>query len=368
MKILHLSAVRNWGGGENHLENLCFELQKKEAVENAVFCVRGSVLQERLQTAEMQVFSAPMSNKLDPRFFLKLANLCRKSHFDLIHIHDSTALTHAVMADHFVELPQFILSKKTSFPIRTRRQTLFKYNYPKIKKILCVSEVTKQVSAQTLNGHERLEVIYHGTRMDNKCKKYHFCLRKKLQLSEDAFLIGNIANHIEAKDLQTFIKTVDELVNKKKLNDLHFVQVGKFSKMTAALQEHVRQLGLEKHISFLGFMPEAWNLIPQLNLSLLTSEIEGIPQFIYESFYHGIPVVSTRVGGIPEVIEHNKNGLLCDAYDHKGLAENILFLMKNPQLIPTFAEISRKNLEKRFTSEQMAGKTLAQYKKVLNGL
>lgn len=367
MKILHLSAVQNWGGGENHLETLCYELRKEKDIENAIFCIRGSALEQRLQQAEEQIFSAPMANKMDPRFFLKLANLCRKRHFDIIHIHDSTAHTHAVMADYFASLPPFILSKKTSFPIRRRKQTLYKYNYPKLKKILCVSEATKQISAKTINDRERLVVIYHGTRMDNKSGTSDLCLRKKLDLSEDTFLIGNVANHIPAKNLETLVKTANELVNRKGHKHLHFVQVGNYSQRTTALREQVHQLGLEEHISFLGFLSGAWNLIPQFDLSLITSENEGIPQFIYESFYHGIPVVSTRVGGISEVIQHNQNGLLCEAYDYKGLAENIEFLLKNPQLIPTFAEVSRERLEKAFTSEQMAQKTLAQYKKVLHG-
>src|SRR5690606_2771091 len=126
-----------------------------------------------------KVISAPLANKMDPRFVIKLARTCKTENFDLLHIHDSTALTLAVMADHFAELPPFIFSKKTSFPIRPRRQTLFKYNYPKIRKILCVSEATRKISLESLDCHDRLEVIYHGTRLDNKTQKSPFWIRSK---------------------------------------------------------------------------------------------------------------------------------------------------------------------------------------------
>lgn len=365
MKILHLSAAQNWGGGENHLENLCFEL--KEDVKNAVFCVSGGMLHQRLQTQGQKVITAPLANKMDPRFVLKLANLCKKQKFDLLHIHDSTALTLAVMADHFAALPPFILSKKTSFPIRPRRQTLFKYNYPKIRKILCVSEATKEISSQTITCGGRMEVIYHGTRLDNKAERSPFSIRTKFNLPEDATVIGNIANHIEAKHLETFIRTADHLVNRKNRKQLYFVQIGNFSRRTEDLKKLVKELGLEDHILFSGYIPEASALIPQFDVMLLTSENEGIPQVIYESFYYNVPVVSTNVGGISEIIENRVNGLLNDPYDHIGLGENLLFLLENPQVIPNFAKISREKLLQNFTSRIMAGKTLEIYKTVLNG-
>ena len=367
MRILHLSAVKTWGGGENHLLNLCDELKLEAEIENQVFCVSNSILQERLSSTDIPVISAPLVNKMDPRYVLKLVRLCKREKFDLLHIHDSTALTLAVMADHFCSLPDFILSKKTSFPIRNRRQTLYKYNYPKIRKILCVSEATKEVGIRSVKGKERFKVIYHGTRIYNKDRKSPFPEVNKLKVPEGKILIGNIANHIEAKHLETFLHTAHYLVHLKKQDQFHFVQIGSFSKRTDALIRLRKELKLEDHVSFTGYLPEASRFIPQFNVMLITSENEGIPQVIYESFYHEVPVVSTNVGGISEAIENHVNGLLCEPYDHVNLGENILFLMDNPQVIATFAEISRKKLLQHFTSAQMARRTLEEYKKVVDG-
>ncbi|SOC81317.1 Glycosyltransferase involved in cell wall bisynthesis [Salinimicrobium sediminis] len=365
MKILHLSAAEKWGGGENHLENLCHEL--KNEISNTVFCVAEGMLHERLKKNGTRIIPAPLANKMDPRFVLKLARTCKKEKFDLLHIHDSTALTLAVMADHFGELPPFIFSKKTSFPIRPRRQTLFKYNYPKVKKILCVSEATRRISSENLIGQERLEVIYHGTRLDNKRQKSPFWIRDKYEIPEGAKLVGNIGNHIEAKDLETFIRTAHHLVNLKQQKDLYFIQIGSFSRRTEALLAMVEEFQLQKHVIFTDYIPEASALIPQFDVMLLTSENEGIPQVIYESFYYNVPVISTEVGGIAEVIEDEVNGFLCKPYDHTGIGEKLLFLIANPQVIPTFAKISREKLLQHFTSDIMAQKTLKEYKTAING-
>ncbi|UZH54831.1 glycosyltransferase [Salinimicrobium tongyeongense] len=368
MKVLHLSTVKSRGGGENHIENLCLELAEiSSEVSNVILCRKGSLFEKSLKKGNFNYYSSAVSGSFDFRYIQKIIQLSKNEKIDLIHIHDPKALSLAVVADHFFALPPFIFSKKTSFPIRPRRQTLLKYNYPKIKHILCVSEETKRVSLETLKDHDRLEVIYHGTSLKNKDQICPFWIRREYTLPETAKIIGNIGNHIAAKDLKTFIRTADFLVNKKKQKHLYFLQVGNFSELTPALKALVQECNLQNHLFFTGFIPDASALIPQFDIMLISSESEGVPQVIYESFYYEVPVVSTRVGGIPEVINDKINGLLSAAYDFKGLGENLLFLLENPQLIPNFAKISRERLFKSFTSQIMAVKTLEAYKNALNG-
>lgn len=365
MKILHLSAVKNWGGGENHIENLCFELDGDPEVENVVLCARDGLFHQRLEETSIRFFTAALKFKMDPAFIIKIGVLCREQKIDLIHIHDTTALSLAVMADYFYKLPHFIFSKKTSFPIKNRKQTLHKYNYPKIKKVLCVSETTKAVTSERIADASKLTVIYHGTRLDNKSSATPFALRDKFNVPENHYIVGNIANHIRAKHLETWIEVADVLVNEMKRKDIFFVQMGNFTKRTAALQEKVQRLNLQDNIKFLGFTANASNYIPQFDLSLITSQSEGIPQVIYESFYHAVPVVSTRTGGIPEIIEHNENGLLADIHDAKDLAEHILILLEDRKLQERFVEVSRKLVLERFSTKKMAQQTLKEYQDIL---
>lgn len=368
MNILHLSAAKTWGGGEKHIENLCREMKViAPEVRHSIFCSKDSDFIEAFRKQEVEVIPATLDFKMDPRYFLKLINICKNREIDILHIHDSTALTLAIMGSYFGNLPPFIFSKKTSFPIQSRRATRFKYNFHKIKKILCVSEATKAIAEENIIDKQKIICVYHGTSLKDKTTANSFCLKKHLNLREETLLIGNIANHIWPKSLRTFILVADELINKQKQKNLHFIQIGAFSKRTPQLFQKVKQLGLTSHVSFLNKIPEASGFIPQFEISLMTSEIEGIPQFIYESFYYKIPVVSTNVGGIPEVIQHEKNGFLAPAFDHKRLAENIKLLLNNKELKKKFTDISKEKLHSNFTSEKMAIQTLEEYKKVLNG-
>lgn len=366
MNILHISAVKNWGGGEKHIENLYFELKRiAPEVTSHILCVANSKFHQKLREADIPNFQAPLDLKVDPRYMLIIIRLCKKLKIDLIHIHDPTALTLVVMADKFANLPPFIFSKKTTFPIKERKQTLFKYNYPKIRRILCVSKETHRISSLNLTDTQRLKTIYHGTRLDDKSTSTPFGLREHLNIPANKKIVGTIGNHIPAKNLETWVDTVNELVHTRERSDLFFVQIGDFTEYTADLTARIQELGLEEHVAMLGFTPQASNFIPQFDLLLVTSQSEGIPQVIYEAFYHKIPVVSTEVGGIPEIITHQHNGLLAPKGNSAELASNILETLEQPELTRHFTNRSYKTLIENFSTEQMAWKTLEQYKQVV---
>lgn len=368
MNILHLSAVKSWGGGENHIENLCSQLQKiSPSIQNLVLCAKGGEFEQRLAKSDIHYLSVILEFKIDPRYSFKIISICKKEEIDLIHIHDPTALTLAIIADKLYNLPPFILSKKTSFPIKNRKQTLYKYNYPKIKKILCVSEETKRVTSSSVVDKDKLQTLYHGTNIFPKNHQTSFNLRERLGLNDDTILIGNIANHIRAKDLDTLINVMDTLINSNNRKEFHFIQIGSHTKRTKALLKKVEILKLNDHISFMGFLTNASKFIPQFDISLMTSQSEGIPQFIYESFFYKTPVISTDVGGIPEIIENGENGLLAPTHDHIKIANLLINLSDDVSLQEKFVRRSYIKLLESFTTEIMAQKTMDTYKRVING-
>ncbi len=368
INILHLSANKTWGGGENHIENLCYELSVSHPEHmNYILCTSGSAFHNKLQDSKFPVFSSSLLNNFDPRYIHKLINICKKKKIDVIHIHDPRALALAVLTDHIKKLPPMVFSKKISFPVKERKQTLYKYNYPGIKRHLCVSDQTKEIMARSITDKSKLITIYHGTRLDNKSNKTPFRLREKLNISPDTNIVGNIANHHRAKHLDTLVEVANYLINVKQMKNIHFVQIGSFTEFTQRYRNRALEFQIEDKIHFLGPLPNASNFIPQFDVTLMTSTNEGIPQVIYESFYHKTPVVSTNVAGIPEVVDHGKNGLLADKLDHKGLGNHIVTLLNNPLLVEKFVDHANNKLHEKYTTANMAQQTLTEYKKVING-
>ena len=366
MHILHLSAVKNWGGGENHIENLCSELKESNPeIKNTIFCVKNGAFHKRLEKTKLNFITARLKTNIDLRFSFKLGVVCRKEKIDLIHIHDPNAILLAIISDKIFNLPPFIFSKKTSFPIKQRKKTLFKYNYPKIKKVLCVSEETKRISSEGIKDYEKLITVYHGTNLKTKSTKTPFLLREKFNISSDKIIIGNIANHIRAKHLDTLVDIADTIVNKEKRTDFIFIQIGTFTDRTPDLLQRVNSLKLEKHLIFMDYTPNASNFLPQFNISLITSQSEGIPQVIYESMFHRVPLISTNVGGIPEIIEDKKTGLLAPMHDYKSLSNHILSLSENSHLQKEFTDKAYQKLINKYTNTNMAMQTLAIYKEII---
>lgn len=368
MTILHISAVKNWGGGENHIENLCFELQKSNPeIKNIILCVENGLFHKRLQSTNLNYETSTLSFNLDIRFSFKIISLCKKYNVDIIHIHDPSAIALTIIADKFWKLPPFIFSKKTSFPIKKKKLTLYKYNYSKIKRYLCVSDETKRITQEAIIDKNKLVTIYHGTNISNKKTDTPFLLREKFGIDKSKKIIGIIGNHIRAKNFETLVEMVDIIVNKEKIDDYIFIQIGNFTDRTPALVQSVKDLKLESYLHFLGYMANASNFIPQFDALLITSQSEGIPQVIFESFYHKKPVVSTNVGGIPEIIKDGVNGLLASKHNPDELAKKLIYLFENENLIPDFVTLSNKLQLENYTTAKMAQKTLIEYQNVLNG-
>lgn len=365
--ILHIALTDKWGGGANQIQNLCKELSQTDQTNNHLLSIAGGEIDERISREHLTFHGVKMKFKADPRAVLKILRICRTQKIDLIHLHGSTALTLGVIASKLGQLPSFVFSKKTSFPIKNRKLTLYKYNHRKLKKIFCVSEKTREICRRSIEDQTKLVTIYHGTDLENKSSETPFLLRERLKLDDSTLIVGTIANHIRAKNLETWVEVINEIINKRGLRNFHFVQIGSPSEITKKLDEKINENGLEEFISIMGFIPDASNFIPQFDISLLTSQSEGLPQFIYESFYHRVPVVSTNVGGIPEIISDSENGMLSNPYEVKTLADKLIALSQDKELQQKFTENSFRILEKKFTTRIMAQETLAEYKKLLYG-
>lgn len=368
INVLHVSAVKTWGGGENHIENLCHELAESHSDEVTpyILCVKGSEFNERLKKTSFNYIEGVLSFKMDIRFSLKIIKICKKKKIDVIQIHDPTALTLTVIADRIGgKLPPFIYTKKTSFPIKKRKQTLFKYNYPKIKKMICVSKGTEKVAADSIEDTSKLITIYNGIRFDNKTTNAAFQLREKLNIPDDKVIIGHIGNHIRAKNLLTYVDVINEIVNVKKITNFHFVQIGSFTERTPMYTDKIKELKLEDYVTFTGFMDNASAFLSQFDIFLFTSQSEGLPQVINEAFYFKIPVVTTNPGGIPEIVKDGENGFITEVENYKVLADKLVEINSNKELQQQFTERSYKQVIDGFSSEINAVKTLEVYKELI---
>jgi glycosyltransferase involved in cell wall biosynthesis len=115
----------------------------------------------------------------------------------------------------------------------------------------------------------------------------------------------------------------------------------------------IDQLHLSSHVRRLGVRTDVSRLLGAADLALLSSVSEGIPLSLIEGMAAGLPVVATRVGGVPEIIEDGRSGLLVASGDDEAMAERILTLARNPALGRQLGQAGRERARSLFSEERM---------------
>jgi glycosyltransferase involved in cell wall biosynthesis len=175
-------------------------------------------------------------------------------------------------------------------------------------------------------------------------------LRAKLGLSKDKFVVVSVGAVGWRKGTFEILKAVPRIVSEE--DCIRFVLVGGESKPgdMAQLQQIIESEKLEKWVQLIGEVDRN-SILPYLALGdvfLLPSFIEGMPVSIIEAMRSGLPVISTRVQGIPDVVKDGLTGLLIDPGNPGQIAGSVLRLKREEQLRRQMAEAARKIFQERF--------------------
>jgi glycosyltransferase involved in cell wall biosynthesis len=135
-----------------------------------------------------------------------------------------------------------------------------------------------------------------------------------------------------------------------------------------AYRDEVRALGCEEIVYFLGFRKDSPDLIATADLMILPSVAEAFGLVLTEALYLGTPVVATRVGGIPEIVDDGVDGVLTAPADSKSLAEAIVGLLEDHERRSKMAGAGREKVLRRFRFEEMVRSYEAFYRSLDSGM
>jgi glycosyltransferase involved in cell wall biosynthesis len=366
MKILHISGAKGWGGNEQQMIYLIPELTKL-GVDNIVFCVRNSELQKECESKKIS-FVVAKKNKLNNfANYLYLKTVVKEINPDLIHLHTSDSLTVFTISDLLIGLKTKAVFSKKGMGSSSSFLSKFKYNYSHLNSIFCVSKSVERDFSSVLYKKNKTKtiVIHDCVSFDILNSKQNIDLRDEFSINKDAFIIGNIANHTRAKDLETLINVIDYLVNKLGKKDVVCFQIGEFSKLTPNLLKMVKEKQLEGSFIFTDKLVNASSLNFQFDVFLMTSQREGGPTSVLEAMLIGIPIVTTNVGVMPEVIVDGENGFISPIKDFIDLGNKLSLLMSNESLRNKFKKINKLKISAEFNSEFIANETYLIYKNIL---
>jgi len=361
--ILHVSSAKTWRGGEQQIAYLVQELRLK-GVTQYVFCVEKAPLATWCESQGITAITYRKRNSFDLPLANRIRVICKENKITILHAHDSHAHTFAwLSAECFANPTPIVVSRRVDFPINHRNLfTRRKYNHPRIKAIICISHQIKKILAPAIRDNHKLTVVHSGIDA-SKFTAASGKLRQTYNLSKDIPLVGNIAAIADHKDYFTFVNTAKILLDRG-LN-IRFLIIGGDGGQQVAIENYIKANELENYILLTGYREDIPAIFSELDVLLFTSKEEGLGTTILDAFACRVPVVATRAGGIPEMIEHQRTGLLADIGDFTTLASHVETLLTNFLLRQELTQQAWEQL-REFSKESMATGVLVVYKKVLH--
>lgn len=361
LNVLHLSSEKIWRGGEQQIAYLVEEL-KTLGVTNFAAVREKSPFVQYCKDENIVTFSLPFKNSLDIKTAIKIKSICLKENIDIVHLHSSKSHGIGVLSKILGNNVPFVLSRRVSFPPKNTWFTKFKYNFSAIEKIICVSENIKGIIQNYINKPEKCVTIYDGIDLEKfDLTLKTTILRDEFNISKDTFIIGNTSALESEKDYITFIQTIKKVVLNN--NDVHAFIIGK-GEEEISLKELVKNEGMFDIITFTGFRTDIKNILPELDLFFMPSKSEGLGTSILDAFLAEVPVVATNAGGIPEMVIHEKTGMIAPIGDAETLSIYIEKIIKNPDFkMKLVDQASDKVLA--FSKKEMAIKTLKVYTEIV---
>lgn len=286
----------------------------------------------------------------------RVADMLRRHRVDLVHAHQYTPFFYALLARWcYRRLPVLFTEHGRQFPDHPRKKRILanRLLLQRGDRVIGVGQAVRQalIDNEAIPA-DRVGVIYNGVDLaavaneaDNRP-----VVRRELGLSDKHLLILQVARLDYLKDHATAIQTMRHVL--PRCPDARLVLVGEGSER-ASIEALVHQHGLASQVMFLGLRRDVARLLSAADVFLLTSISEGIPLTIIEAMAAGLPVVSTRVGGIPEMFDDGQVGFFAAPGDAASLADKIIRLASDPKLRQTMGEHGREHCWHRFSEQQM---------------
>jgi L-malate glycosyltransferase len=186
-------------------------------------------------------------------------------------------------------------------------------------------------------------------------------MRRQLEIAPDTFVVGTVGRLMPIKGFEYLIEAFAQLRRQQGLQESKLVIVGDGS-LRAVLGQCAESHGVSRDVKFLGMRTDVYNLMRVFDVFALSSLHEGVPMVLLEAMALGIPIVASRVGGITEILEDNKQAVLVPAKDPEALARAIGLVGGSFELRSELTRAARVRVETQFSIESSAAELRAMYR------
>jgi glycosyltransferase involved in cell wall biosynthesis len=356
VRVVHVVLSMELGGLERVVIDLVREGQALGQHVEVICLESGGVLAPLVESLDAPIIVLDKSPGFRPDVIRRMDRLFHKLRPDVIHTHQMGALLYSSLSQ-WRGGEQLLVHTEHGrhYPGRLKTRVLSRLATSSTARFYCVSrDIADSIVAHRIAAVGKVRVVPNGietARFTGRGGEDPDILRRRLGVPPGVAVIGTIGRLDEIKRQDLLIRSFAEL--KRSVPDTHLLIVGQGPRMNE-LRETVARLGLEASVSLVGFQPEPESYLRVMDVFALTSRSEGMPLVILEAWASGVPVVASRVGGIPELIESGVNGLLFEPDDEAGLADSLRRLLSDPLEARRIAEAGRSLARIRYDVRAMA--------------
>ena len=345
-------------GHEIHFISYALPFRLSNFVENIVF---HEVEMSSYPLFEFPLYSLALASKM-----VEVANY---ENLDLLHVH--YAIPHASSA---YLAKQMLKDKRDLKVITTLHGTditlvglepsflpLVKFSIEESDGVTAVSRFLKEKTLTNYNINKEIEVIPNFVDTEVLKPKENGCFRKNLATKGEKIIV-HTSNFRQVKRVSDTIRILGNVIKEVPTK---LVLVGDGPERSEC-ERLARELKLYEHIKFLGKQDGLVEILNSADLFLIPSQSESFGLAALEAMACGIPVVSSSVGGLPELIRHNETGFIAEIGDIDRMAKYSIDLLTNSKKHKIFSENSRKRAVDNFDKSVILPKYINHYNKVLN--
>ncbi|MDV7751305.1 glycosyltransferase [Enterococcus casseliflavus] len=302
-----------------------------------VFLEEKKKLSDFVSFIECSSFTRNVNLNRDIRTFIHLHKEIKRINPEIVHCHSSKAgvlgrfaakvnktnkIFYTPHAFSFLS-SEFTSLKRMVFILIER---LFGYIATDI--IFCVSKSEyKEAIKENIAPDRKIKVIYNG--LPEIKEKVNFDIRRNLQIDEKSVLIGNNARLNDQKNPFLFLEIAKCVISEN--NNFHFIWIGD-GPLKEDIEKKISELNLESNVHLLGNRTDSELIVAQYDVFLSTSNFEGLPYAVIESLRAGVPVLSTKIVGMDELINKETGYYLPKIFNGKNIVDIIKILMKLDQI------------------------------------
>jgi glycosyltransferase involved in cell wall biosynthesis len=307
------------------------------------------VIRKRAQVWQAPLLSVPDRGPWDWRVVKHFLRICREEQVTIWHGHDYKTNALGLLLRPF--WPMRLITTVHGWVKETRRTPLYygidRVCLPYYEKVICVSDDLYARCLAARVPAQRCVLIENGIDTDEFTRRQGRSQAKtKLGFVPNRLLIGAVGRLSAEKGFDLLIRATDQLL--KDGLDVELILVGEGDEKDR-LQEQVRRLGRVDRIHMLGFRSDIKDLYEAMDVFALSSWREGLPNVLLEAMALKVPIVATRVAGVPRLIQDRENGLLLEPGNVTDLVQALTQVLTDDGLRERLRQAGRRTVESRYS-------------------